>query len=64
MGEKVIPIHNRSLRKSPRIFDVTVDEDSGRILRYDIQNIRGSTFVDADDMRKQIQEAIDSCHRI
>jgi len=59
---KVISIRNRKLPKKPRVFDVTVNEESGKILRYDIQNIKGNLFVDTEDMQAQIQEAIQSCH--
>ena len=50
-----IPIRNRELPKSPRVFDVTVDE-VGHILRYDMQNIRGSAYVSSEDVNRQIQE--------
>ncbi len=56
----VVTIRNRELPKCPRIFDVIVDAESGRILRYVIQNIRGEQFVDSDDMEKQIEEALKS----
>ena len=54
---KKIPIRNSELPKSPRVFDVTVDE-KGKILRYDIQNIKGSIFVNEDEVRRQIKEAL------
>ncbi len=56
----VVPIRNRELPKCPRIFDVIVDAENGRILRYVIQNIKGEQFVDSDDMEKQIEEALKS----
>ena len=54
---KKIPIRNRDLPKTPRVFDVTVDEN-GDILRYDMQNIKGSIFIDNNEVKKQIQEAL------
>lgn len=53
-----IPIRNRTLPKEPRIFDVTVNED-GEIIRYDLQNIRGSAFVEEQDVKQQIKEALE-----
>lgn len=52
-----IPIRNHALPKSPRVFDVTVNED-GEILRYDLQNIKGSIFIDDAEVKKQIKEAL------
>ena len=52
-----ISIRNPELPKSPRVFDVTVDED-GKILRYDMQNIRGAIYVNEDEVMKQIKEAL------
>jgi hypothetical protein len=52
-----IPIRNRKLPKEPRVFDVTVNE-SGEILRYDMQNIKGSTFIEEQDVKQQIKEAL------
>ncbi len=54
-----IPIRNHDLPKSPRVFDVTVNED-GEILRYDMQNIKGSVFIEDADVKKQIQEALEN----
>ena len=54
---KRIPIRNRDLPKTPRVFDVTVNEN-GDILRYDMQNIKGPMFIDNTEVRKQIQEAL------
>lgn len=54
---RIIPIRNRNLPKSPRIFDVTVDE-KGRILRYDLQNIKGSLYIEDADVKRQIEEAL------
>lgn len=56
MKQKII-IRNRNLPKKPRVFDVTVNEN-GDIIRYDMQNIKGSVFVDSKDVRQQIQEAL------
>lgn len=55
---KKIPIRNRDLPKTPRVFDVTVNE-SGEILRYDMQNIKGSTFIEEQDVKQQIKEALE-----
>ena len=55
--KKKIPIRNPKLPKNPRVFDVTVNED-GHILRYDIQNITGCIYVDANDVKRQIKEAL------
>lgn len=52
-----VTIRNRNIPKCPRIFDVIVDTE-GNIVRYELQNIRGSVFVDMDDVRIQIQEAL------
>lgn len=52
---KKIPIRNRELPKSPRVFDVTVNE-SGEILRYEMQNIKGSIYIDEKDVKRQINE--------
>lgn len=52
-----VTIRNRNIPKCPRIFDVIVDTE-GNIIRYELQNIRGSIFVDMDDVRVQIQEAL------
>lgn len=52
-----VTIRNRNIPKCPRIFDVIVDIE-GNIIRYELQNIRGSVFVDMDDVRVQIQEAL------
>lgn len=52
-----VTIRNRNVPKSPRIFDVIVDSD-GNIIRYELQNIKGSLFVDMDDVVLQIQEAL------
>lgn len=52
-----IPIRNPELPKAPRVFDVTVDE-KGEILRYDMQNIRGAVYVNEDEVRRQIKEAL------
>nr|WP_288829801.1 hypothetical protein [uncultured Clostridium sp.] len=54
---KKIPIRNCDLPKAPRVFDVTVDEN-GDILRYDMQNIKGSIFIDDKEVKRQIREAL------
>lgn len=54
---KKIPIRNRDLPKTPRVFDVTINE-KGDILRYDMQNIKGAIFIDESEVKKQIQEAL------
>jgi len=53
-----VKIRNRSLPKSPRVFDVTVNE-KGEILRYDMQNIKGSIFIEEAEVKKQIKEALE-----
>ena len=57
MRQVKVPIRNRKLPKEPRVFDVTVNE-KGDILRYDMQNIKGSLYVDTNDVRDQIQRAL------
>ena len=57
MKQMKVSIRNRKLPKEPRVFDVTVDE-KGDILRYDMQYIKGSMYVDTNDVREQIQEAL------
>lgn len=57
MEQMKVSIRNRKLPKKPRVFDVTVDKN-GVILRYDMQNIKGSLYVDTGDVREQIQEAL------
>ena len=52
-----VSIRNRNVPKEPRIFDVLVD-DTGQIIRYEIQNIRGMVYVDMKDVLLQIQEAL------
>ncbi|WP_286153113.1 hypothetical protein [Sporofaciens musculi] len=52
-----VTIRNRSIPKQPRVFDVIVDE-SGDIIRYELQNIRGAMFVDMCDVLLQIKEAL------
>ena len=54
---KKIPIRNHDLPKTPRVFDVTVNE-KGDILRYEMQNIKGSVFIDDKEVKRQIQEAL------
>lgn len=52
-----IPIRNPQLPKTPRVFDVTVNE-KGDIIRYDMQNIKGTLFIDQAEVKKQIQAAL------
>ena len=52
-----IQIRNHNLPKSPRVFDVTINEN-GEILRYDMQNIKGSVFIEENEVKKQIKEAM------
>ena len=52
-----VMIRNRNIPKKPRVFDVLVNE-KGQIIRYEIQNIRGLAYVDMEDVRAQINEAI------
>lgn len=52
-----IPIRNPQLPKTPRVFDVTVNEN-GDIIRYDMQNIKGTLFIDQEEVKKQIQAAL------
>ncbi len=54
-----IPIRNKSLPESPRVFDVTVDISNKTIIRYDIQNIRGRLFIENDEVQQQIDEAFE-----
>lgn len=49
-----VPIYNINLPKHPRIFDVVVNSQ-GEIQRYEIQNIRGSIYVDEIEVHQQIQ---------
>ncbi|MBO5318935.1 MAG: hypothetical protein J6B01_03895 [Ruminococcus sp.] len=52
-----IPIRTPQLPKTPRVFDVTVNEN-GDIIRYDMQNIKGTLFIDQAEVKKQIQAAL------
>lgn len=51
----VVTIRNKQLPKKPRVFDVTVNK-KGDILRYDMQNIKGSLFIEDCEVQKQIKE--------
>ena len=53
-----IPIYNRKLPKKQRVFDMEADE-KGVIHRYFTQNIKGSAFVDSEDVQKQISEFLE-----
>ena len=55
--DRKITIRNHDLPKSPRVFDVTVNE-TGKILRYDMQNIHGALFIEDAEVQKQIEEAL------
>ena len=50
-----IPIYDRRLTHKQRIFNVEAD-DKGNIYSYHAKNIRGSIYVDAEDVKKQIYE--------
>ena len=50
-----IPIRNYKLPKKPRVFDVTVNEN-GEILRYDLQNIKGTVYIDEYNVNEQIKD--------
>lgn len=50
-----IPIRNYKLPKKPRVFDVTVNE-KGEILRYDLQNIKGTIYIEKYNVTEQIKE--------
>lgn len=52
-----VQIRNYNLPKAPRVFDVTVNED-GEIQRYDMQNIKGCIYIDDEEVKKQIKEAL------
>ena len=52
-----IPIRNPQLPKTLRVLDVTVNEN-GDIIRYDMQNIKGTLFIDQAEVKKQIQAAL------
>lgn len=56
---KQVKIRNRNLPKEPRVFDVTVNEN-GEILRYDMQNIKGSLFIEEAEVKRQIKEALEN----
>lgn len=53
----VIPIRNYALQKYPRVFDVTID-DNGEIVKYEMQNIKGSVYIDNAEVQRQIQKAM------
>ena len=52
-----IPIRNPQLPKTLRVMDVTVNEN-GDIIRYDMQNIKGTLIIDQAEVKKQIQAAL------
>lgn len=52
-----IQIRNLELPKKPRVFDVTVG-DTGDIIGYEIQNIRGTVQIDQIEVKRQIDEAL------
>lgn len=56
-----VPIYNINLPKHPRIFDVVVN-CHGEIQRYEIQNIRGSIYVDEVEVHKQIQRYLEKVY--
>ena len=57
-----IPIYNYNLPKHPRIFDVMVNK-SGKIVRYETQNIKGSVYVDEAEVQKQISLFLKKSYR-
>ncbi len=52
-----IKIRNYNLPKNPRVFDVTVN-NKGEIINYQMQNIKGCISVGADEVNRQIREAL------
>jgi len=49
--------------KHPRIFDVIVNR-SGKIIRYETQNIKGSVYVDEEEVQKQISGYLNKAYRV
>lgn len=58
-----IPIYNYKMPKHPRIFDVIVNR-SGKIIRYETQNIKGSVYVDEEEVQKQISGYLNKAYRV
>lgn len=54
---RTVTIRNRKLKKNPRVCDAVVTID-GQLIRLEIQNIKGATFIDYDDIDAQIKEAL------
>lgn len=54
---RAIPIRNYDLPKAPRVCDALVNE-SGEIVRLEMQNIKGKVFVDLKEIERQIQIAL------
>lgn len=52
-----IPIYNQDIPKPRRVFDVDADE-TGQVLRYYMQNIRGCVYVENADVNRQVSEYI------
>ena len=52
-----IPIYSRPSPKKQRLFDVVTD-DSGKIHKYQMQNIKGAFEVATEDVDKQIADFI------
>lgn len=53
-----IPIYNQDIVKSRRVFDVEADE-TGRILGFYMQNIRGTVYVGGIEVERQIREYLE-----
>ena len=53
-----IPIYNQDIVKSRRVFDVEADE-TGRILGFYMQNIRGAVYVGEIEVERQIREYLE-----
>lgn len=53
-----LPIYNQDIVKSRRVFDVEADE-TGRILGFYMQNIRGAVYVGGIEVERQIREYLE-----
>lgn len=54
---KRVAIRNYDLPKHPRVFDVVVTEE-GDIIRFEIKNIKGTLYINAEEIHRQISEAL------
>ena len=54
-----VQIRNKNLPNCPRLFDVNVTKE-GRIVNFVLKNIRGTHSIDANEVKKQIQQALSS----